>query len=437
MKQVFEQHLQTNFPGLLQSKILVAVSGGLDSVVLTHLCYSLKLNFALAHCNFRLRQKESETDEYFVKNLAKKLDVTCYTKTFETSKYAKERNQSTQVAARNLRYNWFEELLGENDYKYVLTGHHLDDNLETFLINFTRGTGISGLTGIPEKKGQILRPLLPFSRKQIEKYAQSQFLEWRTDSSNSSDVYLRNRIRHHIIPVLKAENPSLLKSFQKTQDHLKQAEELNADYSKLLWNEITNQKNADEYHLSIEKIRDQSHPKAILYQLLKDFGFTQWQDIYNLLQAQSGKEIFSKTHRLIKDREVLILTQQNSQNNQAIKIYKNDRKILFPDGQLFLESVTQVTKKKDKIAYIAAEKIRFPLLLRKLKTGDRFQPFGMKGSKKISDFLIDKKFSLLEKEKTWILESQGEIIWVVGHRIDERFKVENSDPEILKISLEL
>jgi len=363
--------------------------------------------------------------------------VTCYTKTFETSKYAKERNQSTQVAARNLRYNWFEELLGENDYKYVLTGHHLDDNLETFLINFTRGTGISGLTGIPEKKGQILRPLLPFSRKQIEKYAQSQFLEWRTDSSNSSDVYLRNRIRHHIIPVLKAENPSLLKSFQKTQDHLKQAEELNADYSKLLWNEITNQKNADEYHLSIEKIRDQSHPKAILYQLLKDFGFTQWQDIYNLLQAQSGKEIFSKTHRLIKDREVLILTQQNSQNNQAIKIYKNDRKILFPDGQLFLESVTQVTKKKDKIAYIAAEKIRFPLLLRKLKTGDRFQPFGMKGSKKISDFLIDKKFSLLEKEKTWILESQGEIIWVVGHRIDERFKVENSDPEILKISLEL
>lgn len=437
MKNQFEQHLTQNFSEVSASPFLVAVSGGVDSVVLTWLCYYLELNFALAHCNFQLRGNESDDDALFVKNLSEQIDVPYYEKSFATLQQADQRKQSTQIVARDLRYDWFTELIEETNYQYVVTGHQLDDNIETFFINFIRGTGLSGLTGIPEKNGYFLRPLLNFSRRQLENFAQQENLQWREDSTNATDAYQRNRIRHHLIPFLENETPQILQNFQKTQQHLNQSEQLLNDYKDVLADEITAKDPAGFLSLDTKKIKAQRHPEAVLYQLLKEFGFTQWEAIYNLLFSQSGREVFSQTHRLISDRNQLILKLLEDRVSSEYQIFENRSKVDFEGGRLHLNNVTKITYKANKIAYIAAEKLEFPLLLRKPKPGDRFQPFGMRGTKKISDFLIDKKLSLPEKERTWVLESNKKIVWVVGQRIDERFKVTEGDRNILKMKLEL
>ena len=287
----FKNHIKTNLDFLNHRKILVAISGGLDSVVLVHLCYKLGLNIALAHCNFKLRSHESDEDESFVLKLAKDLDLKVFIQEFDTADYAKINKLSIQMAARELRYNWFNTLATQMEYDCVLTAHHADDNLETFLINLSRGTGLEGLKGIPEINNNIIRPLLPFSRDDVRAYAKNHNLSWREDSSNASTKYMRNKLRHDVIPVLKEINSQLLQNFNKTQGFLKDADAIIKDKLEDVLKEITDFKGDNKIQFNISNIKKLSNPKTYLYQLLKPYNFTEWNDVVNLLDAQSGKQV--------------------------------------------------------------------------------------------------------------------------------------------------
>ncbi len=434
MEKDFKNHLKTNFPYLGTSRVLLAVSGGLDSIVLAHLCTKAKLNFAIAHCNFNLRGEESDADENFVLDLADALEVEIFTESFDTLKYAATHKISTQMAARNLRYNWFRHLSATLNFDYTLTAHHANDNLETFLINLVRGSGLEGFTGIREENKQLLRPLLPFSRRQIREYADENSIAWREDSSNASNKYLRNKIRHKIVPVLEEINPQFLGNFAQTQLHLNDSLQLVEDYISLVYPEIVS-KNKFGYELNISALEKIPNTRAVLYELLKSFKFTQWNDIYDLLSAQPGKRIFSETHRLVKDREVLILTEKyQDPTHTEYYIPEGEEVVMLPPGKFYLTEVLKITDTSEHIIYVNADKLEFPLTLRKWKKGDFFYPFGMKGKKKVSDFFKDKKFSLPEKENCWILLSGKEIAWIVNYRADNRFAITDPSQKILKIS---
>ncbi len=434
MEKAFKELVKTQFPFLGGSKFIVAVSGGVDSVVLVHLCKMAKLQFSMAHCNFNLRGEESNKDESFVIDLADVLDAEVFTESFDTATYAEEAGISIQMAARDLRYSWFDELSAALNFDYVLTAHHANDNLETFLINLIRGTGIEGLIGIPEEKERIIRPLLKFSRKEIEKYATTHHISWREDSSNISNKYMRNKIRHEIVPVLEDLNPQLLQNFEKTQFYLKESSLLVDDYLSLLYRDIV-QTNDFGYELNIAFLEKTVHPKAVLYQLLKSFGFTEWDDVYHLLKAQSGKKVFSKTHRLIKDREKLLLTEiPEDKSDVSYKISENENVVMLPIGTFTFNEVDEITPTAPNRIFVAKESLIFPLTLRKWQKGDFFYPFGMKGKKKLSDFFKDRKFSLPEKENCWLLCSANKIVWVINQRADERFSVKSPSQKIIKIT---
>jgi len=304
MKADLQEHINQNLSFLTDEKLLIAISGGIDSVVLTDLMHQLKFSISLAHCNFSLRGKESNKDEQFVKNLGEKLNAPTFTIQFDTDKYATENGISTQMAARDLRYNWFEKICKKNNIDYIITAHQKDDVIETFIINLTRGTGLNGLTGIPEINGNIVRPLLPFDRNDILIYATKNKLQWREDQSNSSIKYVRNKIRHKIVPVLKELNPSLLDSFQNTLENLKGSQQIVKDRIENIKQKVTITLN-NELHFDVLKLKNLSNPKVYLFQLLNEYGFTEWDDITNLLDAQSGKFVISKTHRLLKNRDYL------------------------------------------------------------------------------------------------------------------------------------
>ncbi len=431
MQKRFEKHLHKKFPHLYKDKFIIAVSGGIDSVVLTHLCKNANLNFAIAHCNFQLRGEESNQDEEFVKNLAEKLKVEIFIKKIDTKKDLAE-NTSIQLKARELRYQWFSELLQQNEFQYLLTAHHLNDDVETFMINLLRGTGLEGLTGIPTQNEKILRPLLKFPLKEIEKFAKQKNIRWREDHTNTSDDYVRNRIRHHIIPKFEEENPNFIDSFLLTKKNLQQAKQLNTNYINRLKTEITHQK-GDFIFYDIKKLKELPNLKAVLYLLFKPYNFTAWKDICQLLEAESGKMVLSSSHRLLKDRDFLILGPAKQKAKREFIIEKEHQTIDFPAGKLICESVINVTAFDKRIAYLARNKIKFPLKLRVWKSGDKFQPFGMKGHKKVSKFLKDEKLNLFEKENTWVLLSEGKIIWIIGHQIDNKFKIEKNENKILKI----
>ncbi len=437
MEKAFKNLIKTEYRYLCANKLLLAVSGGVDSVVLAHLCHEAKLDFAIAHCNFNLRGEESDGDESFVVDLADFLDVEVFTQSFDTEKYASNSGISIQMAARDLRYEWFEELRGSLHFDYILTAHHANDNLETFLINLLRGTGPEGLSGIGNGKKNIVRPLLPFSRKEIENYAREKKLKWREDSSNELDKYTRNKIRHQIVPVMEEMNPQLLDSFAKTQEHLKECIDLVEDYISLIYPKIV-EKNTYGYSLDVEFLQKVPNSKAILYQLLKSFGFTEWNDVYDLLTAQSGKMVYSGTHRLIKDRKKLLLTEKkkNDPENNHYLIEEGESFVMLPTGILHLSEVSAIEEKFRNCIYVPKHKLKFPLEIRKWKKGDFFYPFGMKGKKKLSDYFKDEKFSIPDKENTWLLISGEEIVWVMNHRADDRFAVKKADKKILKICLE-
>ena len=434
MQNLFYQHLQTQFPFLENKKLLLAVSGGLDSMVLLHLLQQLPYTIAIAHCNFQLRGIESFEDQSFVQNYALQHQIPFYYTQFDTQAFANDYKLSTQVAARELRYDWFYEQLELHQFDFVLTAHHADDNLETFLINLSRGTGLDGLSGIPAQNDTVLRPLLPFSRAAIEEYAKANNLQWREDSSNASDKYLRNQIRHHLVPMLKELNPDFLKVFGMTQEYLQQAQELVSDAASMVYQQVAREEE-DTIYFDLKQLLRLPNYASYLYQWLKEYGFSAWDDIYNLVDSQSGKQVFSSEYRLLKDRDFFILSPIQEPEKELYFIEKNQDKVKIPLKLQFCK-VADINKADSSAIFVDESKLSYPLVLRKWQEGDFFYPLGMKGkSKKVSKFFKDEKMALLDKENTWLLCSNEAIVWVIGMRADERFKVENITNTILKIEL--
>ncbi len=404
-------------------KPLLAVSGGLDSMVMAHLFHSCGYTFAVAHVNFQLRGMESDGDEQFVKDWCQHRQIPFYSARFETNNYATENKLSIQMAARELRYRWFDEVLTKGSFHFIATAHHLSDSLETVLINLTRGSGIEGMAGIAPKSGNRIRPLLFATRSEIESYAAKNEISWREDSSNLTDDYQRNFIRHHIVPQLQKLNPSLEETFRETstriQGDLAILKNVLAEWMKL------------HVHQEGEITRINKHGilpgegNAYLWHYIRQFGFSysQSEDILRALSGQSGKQFISNTHKLVIDRDFLILTPV-SQIFEEVIIEAIQETAVLGSLQLLIEPIEELTSSTDtQLAIVDFEKVNFPLVWRKWKAGDFFYPLGMTHRKKISDFLIDSKISRGEKDFVTILESAGEIVWVVGHRIDNRFRL--------------
>ncbi|MBP9849342.1 MAG: tRNA lysidine(34) synthetase TilS [Flavobacterium sp.] len=429
----FQHHIEQNFAQLKDKKLLLAVSGGVDSMVLLDLFYKLKFDICVAHCNFQLRGKESDADELLVREMCQDGYIPYFIESFDTLEFAKENKLSIQLAARKLRYDWFQEIISLG-FDYVLTAHHLDDNVETFLINFTRGTGLEGLTGIPAQNENIIRPLLPFSRDEIENYAKDNKIQWREDSSNASDKYFRNKLRQNIVPTLKELNTGFLDSFQNTLHHLQQAESLVNDASKLVFEKVVKEK-GNQLEIHLNSLLEFQNYKAYLYQWLKSYGFSAWNDIYDLVNAQSGKQVFSETHVLLKDREKLILSERKSINKSEVFIIESiECKVNIP-LKLIFSRFSGGKHVNANCIFVDKDKIKFPLTIRKWQEGDYFYPAGMNGKKKLSKYFKDEKYSLLDKENQWLLCSEDQIIWVIGKRADQRFIATETTQQNIKIEL--
>jgi len=436
MLDKLKHHIAQNFPFLGNKKLLLATSGGLDSMVMAHLFHKLKYEVALVHCNFQLRGMESFGDQNFVQEYAEANEIPIFVTQFDTEAFAKDYKLSTQVAARDLRYNWFYELLETENYDYILTGHHADDNVETFLINLSRGTGLEGLVGIPEQNDKIIRPLLLFSREDIANYANEHDIQWREDSSNASDKYLRNKIRHDLVPLFKELNPQFLASFQKTQSFLQESQQMVEDASIMVYQQVASQ-DENEIRFDLNQLKKLPNYSSYLYQWLHEFGFLAWDDVYDLVESQSGKQVFSPSFRLLKDRDFLILCPINVEiAEQDFFIDRDTNEVNVPLNLSFCK-VNDISLPSNTAIFVDQDKLGFPLVLRRWRQGDYFQPFGMEGkSKKVSKLFKDEKLSLVDKENVWILWSGETIVWVVGVRQDERFRIDDTTQNILKIQLE-
>ncbi len=437
MLERFREYIKAKTLCKPEERILLTVSGGIDSVIMLDLFLSAGYDAGIAHCNFHLRGEESDQDAFFVESLAKTNSVKYHHKDFQTRQTASDKGISIQMAARNLRYNWFEELRQEYQYDRIATAHNQDDVLETFFINLSRGTGIRGLTGIPPKAGKVIRPILFASREEIIEYAKENKLSYREDSSNASNKYLRNKVRHKLLPMMEEQNPSFRKSLIDTIAKLSETEKIfSKEMERLKFSHLIKQE--DRISIQIQELEKLESIKTILYEILSEFNFTSASidDISNALGSPPGKQFFSPTHRLVKDRKELILTPL---------IEKEERKYYLDlsMGQIFdpvnLEWVIVDNTNKFKIpkepnmACLDLELLDFPLILRHWQKGDYFHPFGMRGIKKISDFLIDEKVSIPDKEKLWLLANGRKIVWIVGHRIDERFKITENTRQVLII----
>ncbi|GAA4282308.1 tRNA lysidine(34) synthetase TilS [Gaetbulibacter aestuarii] len=435
MLEAFQNHIHNKLAFLRERKLLIAISGGVDSVVLAHLCARSGFNFLLAHCNFNLRGDESDADEDFISDLADDLDKEVFIQHFDTKAYAEEHKCSIQMAARELRYDWFTELAEQLHFDYILTAHHADDNLETFLINFSRGTGLEGLTGIPEVNGLFVRPLLPFSNDSIRSFAENNKIAWREDSSNVSVKYLRNKLRHEVIPILKEINPSLLESFQNTLDNLNDTADIVEESVQAVLNRAIISIDSYKVVYNIAKFSKLNNPKAYLFEIFKSYGFKAWDDVLNLLDAQPGKFVHSDSHRLIKDRECLILTDAQPSDFKCVKINNFNKKIKTPFGKLSFSEVKNTGSETENLIFIDGDVLQMPLVLRSRKEGDVFYPKGMTGKKTLSKYFKDEKFSLVDKEQALLLCSGKDIVWILGKRADDRFKVTDKTKHILKIEL--
>lgn len=430
----FKKNILENFPSITSQKILLAVSGGIDSMILADLFLKSNINFAVVHCNFKLRDASSDLDQKFVEEYCNQNNIPFFSTSFDTSAFSKDFKLSTQVAARKLRYNYFYEILEKENFDFIATAHHLDDSIETFFINLSRGTGIDGLTGIPIQNNKIIRPLLHLSRKEIENYAFENTLAWREDASNATDYYLRNKIRHHLTPILREINPSFSESFQQTLKNLKQTQSLVDDASRMVYKKVVTDE-LDYKKINITELKKLPNFSAYLYQWLQPLGFTAWNDIYKLVEAKTGKQIFSEKYQLLINRNFLIVAPKSKGIDFEFRIDKGISEVKVPINMLFCK-VAKIYNTTNKTIFVDYEKLQFPLTLRRWKTGDIFQPLGMNGrSKKVSKFFKDEKLSIIEKENAWLLCSGYEIVWIIGLRADERFKISNITKTILQIDL--
>lgn len=425
MKSRFQTHLHSRFPALSSQRILVAVSGGVDSMVLLDLLRELVDNVAVAHGNFQLRGQESTQDEQLVESYCSRHQLACHIKRFDTTLP----KQSTQMAARTLRYDWFEELCSSNGYDIVLTAHHADDNIETLLMNIIRGTGIDGLTGIPEQNGRILRPLLPFYKTEIVNYAQAQEIPWREDHSNQSDDYLRNAMRHHVIPELGKLHPKALENTTKTIGLTKDAALVIQQQTEQLRKQLFQNKGGTIY-IPIQDVKALKPLPFWIHQLFHSYGFDH-REVIKLLSAQKGKCIHSTDYTLEVGRDEFLLYKPFAHDSEnEFTVYKDGLseplKLTFSKEQL--NSKTTLT--------IDEETIFFPMTLRKWKKGDHFYPTGMTGSKKVAKFFKDEKYTATQKAAQWLLCSGNDIVWIVGKRADRRFVPSENTINLLSISLQ-
>lgn len=430
MVEIFQHHWNSlQLPK--NAKLLVAVSGGIDSMVLCDLLLQSNLHFSIAHANFQLRDKDSDADENFVKTFAKKHQLDFYTKKLPIQAFVATNNASTQMAARALRYEWFEELIQTHQFDFVLTAHHLNDSLETFLINLSRGTGLKGLTGIPSQTKNYLRPLLTFTQKAISSYAERHQIKWREDSSNASNDYVRNQIRHQISPILEEIHPSFMSNFGQSIAFLNQDHALLQNHIQCVQKNISKKEN----HILIEisALQKLSPLNTYLFHLFKDFGFRFPVEILKLIHAENNTEIRNEKFRLIKNRTHLILLHQsNKVDENEFKIYEG----LPIEKPLYLKVSMARYKDESATQSLDADNIRFPLRLRKPKQTDLFSPLGMSGKKKLSKFFRDAKISKIEREQLWILTTEeDEILYVLGYRIDDRFKINEHTNNFLNIYL--
>ncbi|WP_300024978.1 tRNA lysidine(34) synthetase TilS [uncultured Maribacter sp.] len=435
MLKAFKKHIEDSFPELLDNYFIIACSGGLDSSVLVELCQLLKLNFSIAHCNFRLRGKASDGDEVFVRNVAREIGNEIFVTHFDTLDYVNQHKVSVQMAARELRYTWFAQLMKEHNISYLLTAHHASDNLETFLINLSRGTGIEGLTGIPAKINNIRRPLLPFSRQELEAFAKGQRLKWREDASNADVKYLRNKIRLEIIPKLKELHPTFTENFKSTLDYLGQTEVIASAYLQNLKDELFVEK-GERVEVKISKLKELKPLSTYLFGLFSSYGFKEMKNLEALLDGLSGKQLVSSSHVLVKNRDILILSaiDESKLDRQEYFITEEEVPLNLPVNLKFM-SVSERFDNTNSEIFVQRNALRYPLSVRKWKSGDYFYPIGLNRKKKLAKFFKDEKVDVLSKEKTWLLCSGEQIVWIIGMRADHRFRVEDVNQEILKIEL--
>lgn len=421
-----------------KDKLLLAVSGGVDSVALCELCKQAGFDFAIAHCNFKLREEASDKDEEFVKALASKYAVPYYSKTFDTNTIAAERKTSIEETARDLRYEWFHQLLNEHKLDHIVVAHHADDNIETSIMNFFRGTGIKGLRGMLPKNGRIVRPLLFARKNDLEKFLRLHQLENVTDATNLEEEYTRNFFRNRLIPLFKTVYPAveqnMLNNLERFADTEKLYEQAIAFHKKRLI-----EKKGNEFHIPVLKLKKTTPLRSVVYEIIHEFGFTanQTNEVIALLDSESGKYISSATHRIIKNRNWLIISPLSFGEAENILIEEamfNVQCSMFNLQLKTLPTANYQLPTANSEAYLDLSSIKFPLLLRKWKQGDYFYPLGMRKKKKLSRFFIDNKLSKTEKEKTWVIESDKKIVWVVGHRIDDRCKVTERTKQVLQIS---
>jgi tRNA(Ile)-lysidine synthase len=414
--------------------LLLAVSGGVDSVVLCELCHEAKFRFEIAHSNFQLRGKESNDDESFVKRLAEKYDVPFHTIRFDTLEYAEQKKVSVQVAARELRYQWFAQIIQQRN-ALLVTAHHADDNIETVLMNFFRGTGIHGLRGMRSKNNTIVRPLLPFTKSEIVSFAKEKKLKWHEDSSNASDKYSRNFFRNAIIPAISKVYPqaehNITENIRRFADTEKLYEQAIAVHKKNLL-----EKKANEWHIPVLKLLKSEPLHTIVYEIIREFDFSTGQvsDVIHLLEAEQGKYVQSSSHRIFRNRNWLIISPAESVMASNHMITEDQPSIDIHEGRLCFkvkDSQHVILAASPGTALFDMREISFPLILRKWKAGDYFYPLGMRKKKKISRFLIDQKLSPTEKEKVMVLESRKRICWVVGLRSDDRFRVTEQTKKVL------
>lgn len=402
-----------------QDKILVALSGGADSVALTRILITLGYHCEAAHCNFELRGEESDRDEDFVRNFCRSLNIKCHSIHFETRRYAAQQSISIEMAARELRYNWFSKICEESDCQVVAVAHHKDDSVETMLLNLIRGTGINGLLGIRPKNGNVVRPLLCASRQEVVEYLHRMNQTYVTDSTNLEDEYTRNKIRLNLLPLMEEINPSVKDGLVKTSSYLNDVSKV---YQQAIKESIDRIFITPEKEISIEKLMNEPAPQALLFEVLSPLGFnsTQVEEVYGSLNGQPGKRFISSQWQVVKDRDLLLIEKVKTANDKPQIIFEE---VLF--------TKEFVIPKDKNTACFDANKFKGVISIRKWEKGDYFIPFGMKGKKLVSDFMTDSKFSLLKKEQQWVLSCNDQIAWLIGERTDNRFRIDDSTQKVI------
>ena len=417
--------------------LILALSGGIDSMVLADLFMKTKANFVVAHCNFHLRSEESDGDEKFVRDFAEKHGIQCFVKHFETEKYAEENGISIEMAARDLRYAWFEELRQQLGYDKTAVAHHADDQAETFFINLLRGAGLRGLKGMLPQNGVIIRPLLWASRGQIHQYAVENQILWREDHTNAENVYLRNKIRNQLLPAFDELHPEARQGLYKSLEHLASENEL---YRELLKEKLSKIVAHDDgvQKAKVPELVEGPISFQLLFEWLRQYNFNtdQCRFIYEAMETGIGNKYYSPTHQLVIGRNELQLSEIKPVDDEEIQIEMGEEEIVLPIHLRFSQFEKNADFNIDKspeVAMLDADKIHFPLTLRHWRHGDRFHPLGMNGSKLLRDFFVDQKFTEVQKKNVFLLVSvENQILWVVGHRIDDRFKVTSETKSVYR-----